>query len=76
MITGCHQQALGQEVRISNRGLIPVHLYSQDTSFIFKGQRIAEETIRQHLLANNGIYPETVAVTLWGLDTIKTRGKP
>lgn len=30
------------------------------------GQRIAEETIRQHLKANNGEYPETVAVTLWG----------
>mmetsp|Transcript_16101 Transcript_16101/g.19664 ORF Transcript_16101/g.19664 Transcript_16101/m.19664 type:complete len:727 (+) Transcript_16101:2098-4278(+) len=40
-----------------------------------KGQRIAEETIRQHLLANDGQYPETVAVTLWGLDTIKTRGE-
>jgi len=40
-----------------------------------RGQRIAEETIRQHLEANNGAYPETVAVTLWGLDTIKTRGE-
>merc|ERR1712238_409367 len=35
----------------------------------------AEETIRQHLEANNGVYPETIACTLWGLDTIKTRGE-
>ena len=40
-----------------------------------RGQRVAQETIRQHLEANGGLYPETVAVTLWGLDTIKTRGE-
>jgi magnesium chelatase subunit H len=26
-------------------------------------------------LANEGTYPETVAVMLWGLDAIKTRGE-
>jgi magnesium chelatase subunit H len=31
-----------------------------------RGQRIAEETIRQHLEANDNQYPETIAVTLWG----------
>jgi len=40
-----------------------------------RGQRAAEEIIRQHLAANNGRYPETVAVNLWGLDAIKTRGE-
>jgi len=40
-----------------------------------RGERAAEEIIRQHLEANNGSYPETVAVALWGLDTIKTRGE-
>ena len=40
-----------------------------------RGKNIAEETVRQHLEANNGVYPETVACTLWGLDTIKTRGE-
>jgi len=40
-----------------------------------KGQRAAEEIIRQHRAANDGAYPETVAVTLWGLDAIKTRGE-
>lgn len=38
-----------------------------------RGQRAAEETLRQHKENNNGQYPETVAVTLWGLDAIKTR---
>lgn len=40
-----------------------------------RGERAAQEIIRQHLEANDGAYPETVAVALWGLDTIKTRGK-
>lgn len=40
-----------------------------------RGQLAAEEIIRQHREANGGNYPETTAVTLWGLDTIKTRGK-
>jgi magnesium chelatase subunit H len=40
-----------------------------------RGQRAAAEIIRQHQEANDGRYPETVAVTLWGLDAIKTRGE-
>jgi magnesium chelatase subunit H len=40
-----------------------------------RGQRAAREVIRQHQEANNGEYPETVAVNLWGLDAIKTRGE-
>jgi magnesium chelatase subunit H len=40
-----------------------------------RGQRAAAEIIRQHRESNNGNYPETIAVTLWGLDAIKTRGK-
>ena len=40
-----------------------------------RGQRAAQEIIRQHLEANEGAYPETIAVALWGLDTIKTRGE-
>jgi len=32
-----------------------------------RGQRAAKEIIRQHREANNGKYPETCAVTLWGL---------
>ena len=40
-----------------------------------RGERAAKEIIRQHQESNNGAYPETCAVTLWGLDTIKTRGE-
>ena len=40
-----------------------------------RGQRAAEEIIRQHREQNHGDFPETVAVTLWGLDAIKTRGE-
>lgn len=40
-----------------------------------RGQRAAKEIIRQHQAANNGEFPETVAVNLWGLDAIKTRGE-
>jgi magnesium chelatase subunit H len=40
-----------------------------------RGQRAAAEIIKQHQATNEGKYPETVAVTLWGLDAIKTRGE-
>jgi magnesium chelatase subunit H len=40
-----------------------------------RGQTAAEEIIRQHRESNAGFYPETVAVSLWGLDAIKTRGE-
>jgi len=39
-----------------------------------RGSAIAQQIIDQHL-AENGTYPETVAVMLWGLDTIKTKGE-
>ena len=40
-----------------------------------RGQKAADEILRQHRASNNGEYPETVAVTLWGLDAIKTKGE-
>ena len=39
-----------------------------------RGQVLAEEILTKHVEAN-GAYPETVAVALWGLDAIKTRGE-
>lgn len=39
-----------------------------------RGRAIAQELIRQHL-AETGTYPETLAVMLWGLDAIKTKGE-
>lgn len=39
-----------------------------------RGREIAQKIIAQHL-AEYGKYPETVAVMLWGLDAIKTKGE-
>ncbi len=39
-----------------------------------RGREIAKKTIQQHL-EEHGNYPETIAVLLWGLDAIKTKGE-
>ncbi|RCJ19602.1 magnesium chelatase subunit H [Nostoc minutum NIES-26] len=39
-----------------------------------RGKEIAQKIIAQHL-QEHGTYPETVAVLLWGLDAIKTKGE-
>ncbi|ACB49962.1 magnesium chelatase, subunit H [Crocosphaera subtropica ATCC 51142] len=39
-----------------------------------RGREIAKKTIQQHL-DEQGNYPETIAVLLWGLDAIKTKGE-
>jgi magnesium chelatase subunit H len=39
-----------------------------------RGKEIAKKIIEEHLL-EKGSYPETVAVMLWGLDAIKTKGE-
>jgi magnesium chelatase subunit H len=39
-----------------------------------RGREIARKIINQHL-QEQGTYPETVAVMLWGLDAIKTKGE-
>jgi magnesium chelatase subunit H len=39
-----------------------------------RGRAIAQKIIAQHL-QEQGTYPETVAVMLWGLDAIKTKGE-
>lgn len=39
-----------------------------------RGKEIARKIIQQNL-EEKGAYPETVAVMLWGLDTIKTKGE-
>ncbi|AFY44397.1 magnesium chelatase subunit H [Nostoc sp. PCC 7107] len=39
-----------------------------------RGREIAQKIIAQHL-QEHGKYPETVAVLLWGLDAIKTKGE-
>jgi magnesium chelatase subunit H len=39
-----------------------------------RGREIAQKIIAKHL-EETGSYPETVAVMLWGLDAIKTKGE-
>ncbi|PXF40575.1 Magnesium-chelatase subunit H [Gracilariopsis chorda] len=39
------------------------------------GKAISERTIRAHQDEHDGAYPETVAVPVWGLDNIKTKGE-
>ncbi|MGA7935123.1 MAG: magnesium chelatase subunit H [Kovacikia sp.] len=40
-----------------------------------RGRAIARQLIDQHQAEHAGAYPETIAVMLWGLDTIKTKGE-
>lgn len=40
-----------------------------------RGSRAAEAILEAHRQANGGQWPETVAVNLWGLDAIKTKGE-
>jgi magnesium chelatase subunit H len=42
---------------------------------LVRGRQIARRILEQHRAANNGAWPETVALMLWGLDAIKTRGE-
>lgn len=39
-----------------------------------RGKQIAEQIIKDYQLKHD-VFPETIAVTLWGLDTIKTKGE-
>ncbi|MEM9769174.1 MAG: magnesium chelatase subunit H, partial [Cyanobacteria bacterium P01_D01_bin.71] len=40
-----------------------------------RGRAIARQLMAQHQAEHQGAYPETIAVMLWGLDAIKTRGE-
>jgi magnesium chelatase subunit H len=40
-----------------------------------RGRQIALQILAKHRAANDGAWPDTVAVMLWGLDAIKTRGE-
>ncbi|GBF96914.1 protoporphyrin IX magnesium chelatase [Raphidocelis subcapitata] len=40
-----------------------------------RGAAAAEAILKAHREANGGAYPETVAINLWGLDSIKTKGE-
>lgn len=42
---------------------------------LVRGSKVAEAIIKKHLADHDGTYPETIAVNLWGLDAIKTKGE-
>jgi magnesium chelatase subunit H len=42
---------------------------------LVRGRQIALRILEQHRANNDGAWPETVALMLWGLDAIKTRGE-
>jgi magnesium chelatase subunit H len=66
----------GKSVLPSGRNIFSLDPYRMPSDTAWgRGQRGAAELLRQHQILNGGNYPETVAVTLWGLDTIKTRGE-
>ena len=66
----------GSSVLPTGRNIHALDPYRMPSALAWnRGTRAAEEIIKQHKSSNHGAYPETVAVTLWGLDTIKTRGE-
>jgi len=42
---------------------------------LIRGREIARRILEKHRADNGGAWPETVALMLWGLDAIKTRGE-
>ena len=50
-----------------------IHKEASDVSFSFMSATPAPSPA--HVAAKHDTYPETVAVMLWGLDAIKTRGE-
>jgi magnesium chelatase subunit H len=42
---------------------------------LVRGRAIARRILEKHRAENGGAWPDTVAVMLWGLDAIKTRGE-
>jgi magnesium chelatase subunit H len=42
---------------------------------LIRGRQIALQILAKHRAENGGAWPETVALMLWGLDAIKTRGE-
>mmetsp|Transcript_54693 Transcript_54693/g.90901 ORF Transcript_54693/g.90901 Transcript_54693/m.90901 type:complete len:1358 (+) Transcript_54693:41-4114(+) len=65
----------GPGVLPTGRNIHALDPYRMPSTVAFeRGRRIANKLIAEHL-QQNGSYPETVAVLLWGLDNIKTKGE-
>jgi len=66
----------GPAVLPTGRNIHALDPYRVPTWIAFqRGAEIARAIIAQHQEKHPGTFPETVAVMLWGLDSIKTRGE-
>ena len=66
----------GVNVLPSGRNIHSIDPWRIPSVLAFKrGTLIADRIIQKHLEEHGGVYPETIAQVLWGLDTIKTKGE-
>jgi len=65
----------GPGVLPTGRNIHALDPYRMPSPAAFERGRLAAQKILDAHLSAEGKYPETVAVMLWGLDTIKTRGE-
>lgn len=66
----------GKDVLPTGKNIFALDPYRLPSRSAFaSGVLLAEEYIQQHRDANGGQFPETIAVPLWGLDNIKTKGE-
>ncbi len=66
----------GVNVLPSGRNIHSIDPWRIPSEMAFKrGTRIADMLVKKHLEENDGVFPETIAQVLWGLDTIKTKGE-
>ena len=73
----------GGDLLRDGAGVLPTgrNIYALDPyrmpgpSAMIRGTAAAEAILDAHRAANDGAYPETVSVALWGLDAIKTKGE-
>jgi len=66
----------GVNVLPSGRNIHSIDPWRIPSELAFKrGSQIADMLVKKHVEENGGVYPETIAQVLWGLDTIKTKGE-
>lgn len=73
----------GGDLLRDGSGVLPTgrNIYALDPyrmpgpSALIRGEQAANAILEAHKSDNGGSFPETVAVSLWGLDAIKTKGE-
>ena len=68
-----------ESVRVSNAAGRNIHALDPyrmpSAAALERGSEAARLIVESHRKQSGGAYPETVAVNLWGLDAIKTKGE-